>query len=220
MSAPVNEAAHGAVHGPEHGARVSRRPANKGQGEAFLVVDGRPAGALLAGEYTTGRAHLRAAAFAAFDRLCTDPGVDIVVAEGAGSPAEVNLRDGDCVNLGLAREFALPVVVVGDIDRGGLLAALYGTWALLDPPDRALLRAFVERQGGRLGALFRGDLVESGRMRMPRGFMYLGTLRAPRGLLAKSASERYLPVRNPAASEKNVITPTSFSTQTRCSAPS
>ena len=141
--------------------------------QAFLVVDGRPAGTLLAGEYTTGRAHLRAAAFAAFDRLRADPGVDIVVAEGAGSPAEVNLRDGDFVNLGLAREFALPVVVVGDIDRGGLLAALYGTWALLDPADRALLRAFVVNK-------FRGDhaVLQPGLDRVSEltGVPFVGTL--------------------------------------------
>ena len=71
--------------------------------------------------------------------------------EGAGSPAEINLREGDYVNLGLAREFGLPVVVVGDIDRGGVLASLYGTWALLDDADRALLTAFVINK-------FRGDV--------------------------------------------------------------
>ena len=71
--------------------------------------------------------------------------------EGAGSPAEVNLRSGDYVNMGLARQFGLPVVVVGDIDRGGILASLYGTWALLDDEDRALLKSFVINK-------FRGDV--------------------------------------------------------------
>lgn len=71
--------------------------------------------------------------------------------EGAGSPAEINLRSGDYVNMGLAREFGLPVVVVGDIDRGGILASLYGTWALLDEDDRALLKSFVINK-------FRGDV--------------------------------------------------------------
>ncbi|HET6693854.1 MAG TPA: cobyric acid synthase, partial [Pedococcus sp.] len=75
----------------------------------------------------------------------------LVVCEGAGSPAEINLRKGDYVILGLAREFGLPVVVVGDIDRGGVLASLYGTWALLDDADRALLRAFLINK-------FRGDV--------------------------------------------------------------
>ena len=93
---------------------------------------------------------LREAAFAAYRELADD--YELVVCEGAGSPAEINLRAGDYVNLGLAREFELPVVVVGDIDRGGILASLYGTWALLDPDDRATLKAFVINK-------FRGDVA-------------------------------------------------------------
>jgi adenosylcobyric acid synthase len=115
---------------------------------AFVVVRGKPAGELLAGEYATGRTHLAEAAFAAYEELSAS--TDVVVSEGAGSPAEVNLREGDYVNLGLARRFDLPVLVVGDIDRGGVLAALYGTWALLDDADRALLKAFAINK-------FRGD---------------------------------------------------------------
>ena len=116
---------------------------------SFVVVRGRPAGVLKAGEYAAGRAHLRDAAFAAYRELAAE--YELVVCEGAGSPAEINLREGDYVNLGLAREFGLPVVVVGDIDRGGILASLYGTWALLDDADRALLTAFVINK-------FRGDV--------------------------------------------------------------
>jgi adenosylcobyric acid synthase len=115
---------------------------------SFVVVRGRAAGTLEAGEYATGRAHLRAAAFEAYREL--ESQYDVVVCEGAGSPAEINLRAGDYVNLGLAREFRMPVAVVGDIDRGGVLASLYGTWALLDDDDRALLKAFVINK-------FRGD---------------------------------------------------------------
>jgi len=115
---------------------------------AFVVVDGRPAGVLEAGEYATGRGHLAEAAFAAYARLAAAH--EIVVVEGAGSPAEINLRERDYVNLGLARRFGLPVVLVGDIDRGGVLASLYGTWALVDDADRALLRGYVINK-------FRGD---------------------------------------------------------------
>lgn len=115
---------------------------------AFVVLDGRPAGTLEAGEYATGRAHLAEAAFAAYERLAAAH--DLVVVEGAGSPAEINLRARDYVNLGLARRFDLPVVLVGDIDRGGVLASLYGTWALVDDDDRALLAAYVINK-------FRGD---------------------------------------------------------------
>jgi adenosylcobyric acid synthase len=116
---------------------------------AFVVVRGEPAGTLEAGQYAAGREHLREAAFAAYRELADD--YELVVCEGAGSPAEINLRAGDYVNLGLAREFGLPVVVVGDIDRGGILASLYGTWALLDDEDRATLKAFVINK-------FRGDV--------------------------------------------------------------
>ncbi|HEY7049911.1 MAG TPA: cobyric acid synthase [Jatrophihabitantaceae bacterium] len=76
---------------------------------------------------------------------------DVVVCEGAGSPAEINLRDRDIANLGLARAAGLPVVVVGDIDRGGLFAALYGTLAVLSPDDQRLIAGFVVNK-------FRGDL--------------------------------------------------------------
>ncbi len=115
---------------------------------AHVVLRGRPAGELRAGEYATGRTHLAEAAFAAYAEL--ESQVDLVVCEGAGSPAEINLRAGDYVNLGLARRFDLPTILVGDIDRGGVLAALYGTWALVDDADRAMLRGYVINK-------FRGD---------------------------------------------------------------
>lgn len=115
---------------------------------SHVVVRGRPSGTLEAGEYATGRAQLAQAAFAAYAELAA--AYEVVVVEGAGSPAEINLRERDYVNMGLARRFGLPVVVVGDIDRGGVLAALYGTWALLGADDRALLAGYVINK-------FRGD---------------------------------------------------------------
>ena len=68
---------------------------------------------------------------------------DVVICEGAGSPAEINLRATDIANMGLARAADLPVIVVGDIDRGGVFAALHGTLALLEPADQALVAGFV-----------------------------------------------------------------------------
>ena len=115
---------------------------------SFVVLRGRPYGTLEAGEYATGRTGLAAAAFEAYAELAGTH--DLIVAEGAGSPAEINLRAGDYVNLGLARRFDLPMVVVGDIDRGGVFASLYGTVALLEPDDRAAIRGYLINK-------FRGD---------------------------------------------------------------
>ncbi|GAA4892585.1 cobyric acid synthase [Actinomycetospora straminea] len=75
---------------------------------------------------------------------------DVVVCEGAGSPAEINLRATDIANMGLARAADLPVIVVGDIDRGGVLAHLFGTLAVLEPADQALVAGWVVNK-------FRGD---------------------------------------------------------------
>jgi adenosylcobyric acid synthase len=75
---------------------------------------------------------------------------DMVICEGAGSPAEINLRDGDLANMGLARAARVPVIVAGDIDRGGVFAAMYGTVALLSAEDQALVAGFVINK-------FRGD---------------------------------------------------------------
>src|SRR5260370_13038315 len=82
---------------------------------------------------------------------------DVVICGGGGSPAEINLRGTDIANMGLARAARLPVIVVGDIDRGGVFAALYGTLALLDPADQALVAGFVINK-------FRGavELLEPG----------------------------------------------------------
>ena len=81
----------------------------------------------------------------------------MVICEGAGSPAEINLRETDVANMGLARAAGLPVIVVGDIDRGGVFAAMYGTLALLSPEDQALISGFVINK-------FRGapELLDSG----------------------------------------------------------
>jgi adenosylcobyric acid synthase len=115
---------------------------------SHVLLRGRPAGHLEAADFASRRPVLEEAAYAAWDDLARR--FDVVVAEGAGSPAEINLRAGDFVNLGLARYAGLPVVVVGDIDRGGVFASFLGTVALLEPADQALVAGFVVNK-------FRGD---------------------------------------------------------------
>ena len=119
-----------------------------GDRRSHVVVMGQPAGTVSSRDFVDGRAHLADAAFAAYDDLASRH--DLVICEGAGSPTEINLRGSDYVNMGLARHADMPVVVVGDIDRGGVFAALYGTVALLQAADQRLLAGFVLNK-------FRGD---------------------------------------------------------------
>ncbi|MDP9432777.1 MAG: cobyric acid synthase [Actinomycetota bacterium] len=113
-----------------------------------LIVLGRPVAEVDAMSY---RSHKPALLQVALDSLADlRRRFDVVICEGAGSPAEINLRDTDIANMGLARAAGLPVLVVGDIDRGGVFAALYGTVALLEPADQALIAGFVINK-------FRGD---------------------------------------------------------------
>ncbi|AFM15127.1 adenosylcobyric acid synthase (glutamine-hydrolysing) [Mycolicibacterium chubuense NBB4] len=116
---------------------------------SHVVLMGRPWGEVSSADWLEGRRALGEAAHAAYDDLASR--FDVVIAEGAGSPAEINLRAGDYVNLGLARHANLPAVVVGDIDRGGVFAAFFGTVALLSPDDQALVAGFVVNK-------FRGDV--------------------------------------------------------------
>ena len=113
-----------------------------------LVVNGRARGQVTAASYHHHRAEL--AAVVADSLAALRAQYDVVVCEGAGSPAEINLRATDLANMGLARAGSLPTIVVGDIDRGGVLAHLFGTVAVLSPEDQALVAGFVVNK-------FRGD---------------------------------------------------------------
>ncbi|MEV0660602.1 cobyric acid synthase [Actinomadura luteofluorescens] len=106
-----------------------------------VVVLGRPVAEVDALQYGAHKERLKGVVLESLEELRAK--YDVVVCEGAGSPAEINLRGGDIVNMGLARAANLPVVVVGDIDRGGVFASLYGTVALLEPADQALIAGFV-----------------------------------------------------------------------------
>ncbi len=115
---------------------------------SHVVLMGRPAGEISSSEFVGGRSGLAAAAHAAYDDLLGR--FDLVVCEGAGSPTEINLRADDYVNMGLAQHGDIPTIVVGDIDRGGVFAALFGTVALLSLADQRLVGGFVINK-------FRGD---------------------------------------------------------------
>ncbi|HET6298391.1 MAG TPA: cobyric acid synthase [Kribbella sp.] len=116
---------------------------------SHVVLMGEPWGELTSRGFLTERAELAKAAFAAYDDLASR--YDVVISEGAGSPTEINLRQSDYVNMGLAQHTRAPVVVVGDIDRGGLFASMFGTVALLSAADQALVSGFVVNK-------FRGDV--------------------------------------------------------------
>jgi adenosylcobyric acid synthase len=113
-----------------------------------LVVHGKVRGRLAATNFREGRRSLLPEVLESWKRL--EARCDLVVVEGAGSPAEINLRAGDIANMGFARATGVPVVLVGDIDRGGVIASLVGTRAVLDPADAATVRGFIVNK-------FRGD---------------------------------------------------------------
>lgn len=107
----------------------------------------------------------------AFDRLYEK--YEAVICEGSGSPAEINLRDRDIANIGMMRERNIPAVLIGDIERGGVFAALYGTWKLIPEGQRHLLKGFIINR-------FRGDMsiLKSGITRIEEltGMKCLGVL--------------------------------------------
>lgn len=116
---------------------------------AQLVVQGQVRGDLMARDYARRRDGLLAAVMESYCRLQSRH--DLIIVEGAGSPAEINLRAGDIANMGFARAAGVPVVLAGDIDRGGVIAQIVGTKAVLDPSDAAMIRGFVINR-------FRGDV--------------------------------------------------------------
>ncbi len=108
---------------------------------AQIVVQGRVFATARARDYQAMKPQLLPRVLQSFARLRGD--ADLVLVEGAGSAAETNLREGDIANMGFARATGTPVVLIGDIDRGGVIASLVGTRAVLDPADAALIRGFI-----------------------------------------------------------------------------
>ena len=141
------------------GARLRRRPGHRHEpGAAEAAIGGRGAdrartagsgAARRRGEYRRLAPSLLPAVLGAFARLAE--AADLVLVEGAGSPAEINLRAGDIANMGFAEAADVPVVLIGDIERGGVIAQLVGTHALLSASERALLAGYIVNK-------FRGDV--------------------------------------------------------------
>ncbi|MBF0176566.1 MAG: cobyric acid synthase [Magnetococcales bacterium] len=117
---------------------------------AQIIVQGRPVANLDAQAYRHFKPRAMTFALDSFHRLQTQ--YDILLIEGAGSPAEINLREGDLANMGFAERVDCPVIIVGDIDRGGVFAQFVGTLELLAPAERERVRGFVVNK-------FRGDIT-------------------------------------------------------------
>lgn len=120
----------------------------EGNRRSQVVLNGHVVGHIDASNWLSMKERLWGEVTAAYDRLTTR--YDVVLLEGAGSPAEINLKAGDIVNLRMARYAGAPCLLVGDIDRGGVFAALAGTMLLLEPDERSLIKGFLINK-------FRGD---------------------------------------------------------------
>ncbi len=118
-----------------------------GGGPIQLILDGKPRQDITRGN-PMDRGEALETAVKAYEKLASEHG--IVVCEGSGSPAELNLMDRDVANIGMMRALKLPSILVADIERGGVFAAIYGTWLLMPEDVRPLLKGFVINR-------FRGD---------------------------------------------------------------
>lgn len=114
-----------------------------------VIVNGQPIGNMTVTEYYIYKKQLKSHIMKAYESLAAEN--DIIVIEGAGSPAEINLKQDDIVNMGMARMAKAPVLIAGDIDRGGVFAALYGTVMLLDEEERSYVKGTIINK-------FRGDV--------------------------------------------------------------
>ena len=122
---------------------------------AQIIVQGKRFGSMRAREYGAQKAKLLPRVLESFSQI--ESGADLVLVEGAGSPAEINLRAGDIANMGFAEAADVPVILCGDIDRGGVIASVVGTHSVIEPDERTRIRGFFINR-------FRGDpsLFEEG----------------------------------------------------------
>ncbi len=152
---------------------------------AQLIVHGRVRGTLGAANFREARGPLLAEILESYARLRAE--CDLVIVEGAGSPAEINLRAGDIANMGFARAAKVPVVLVGDIDRGGVIASIVGTKAVIDAPDAAMIHGFLINKFRGDPALFDDGYREIERRTGWRGFGVVPWIEAVKHLPSEDA---------------------------------
>jgi adenosylcobyric acid synthase len=152
---------------------------------AQIIVQGKAVGDLHAADFNLKRAAFFDLVLQSFERLCADS--DLVIVEGAGSPAEINLRSGDIANMGFARPTGVPVILVGDIDRGGVIASLAGTKMVLEPEDAAMIKGFLINRFRGNTALFQDGYAAIEKLTGWRGLGIVPWINAARGLPAEDA---------------------------------
>jgi adenosylcobyric acid synthase len=164
---------------------------------AQVIVQGKRGATMGAREFFKNRQQFMPAIVESFCILAKE--ADLIVVEGAGSPAEVNLRDGDLANMGFAAAVNIPAILVGDIHRGGVIASIVGTLAVLDEPDKARLKGFIINK-------FHGDtaLFEDGKSYLEKtaGILCLG-------VVPFFANARNLPAEDAVALEETFATTSS-----------
>ncbi|WP_417584037.1 cobyric acid synthase [Pelagibacterium sp.] len=154
-----------------------------------VVIGGKRVASMSAREYFAARGQFMPAVTDAFKLLAAQN--DLIIVEGAGSASEVNLRDGDIANFGFAQQLKIPVILVGDIHRGGVIASLVGTFAVIDPTDTDLIAATLINK-------FHGDpaLFDAG-----RDIVQTRTSRPCLGVIPYFDAARYLPAEDVLALE-------------------
>ena len=165
-----------------------------------VIVHGRPKGVMSASNYMTNRIDLMGAVMESFDRL--SQAHDLILIEGAGSPAETNLRDRDIANMGFARKAGVPVCLLGDIDKGGVIASIVGTKAVLSDADAAMIVGFAINKFRGDPALFEDGVIDIERRAGLTCFGVIPWLEAVSLLPAEDAVSMQTKPRNKAASIK------------------
>ncbi len=159
---------------------------------AQVIVQGKRQATMTARDYFRNRLHFMPAILESFHRLAAD--ADLMIVEGAGSPGEINLRDGDLANMGFAAAAGIPALLVGDIHRGGVIASIAGTFDILPLEDRERLKGFLINK-------FHGDpeLFSEGRI-----YLEKRTATPCLGIIPHFAEARNLPAEDAVALEETL----------------